>query len=127
MTINSKTPMSDLPWKRRAAWSLIAIGVLLLSVYGFQTWRELQFAGRVARGEIQVETLRGWMTLSYVAKTTGVPEIALRRALGVPETGHGERNLRQWFEAAGLDPLAGRQAIEAVILDAGRPTTGLPR
>lgn len=98
-----------------AALALVA-GLALAALYGVRAWHQWQFAQRVARGELRVETLRGWMTLGYVAQVHGVPASELRAALGLPAQGHDERSLRQWFDAAGIEPDVGRRRIEDLIL-----------
>lgn len=104
--------------RRRLGWAAIVAGIVLLAVFGVRGWQQYQFAQRVASGQIQVESLRGWMTLPYVARVYGVPEERLRAALGVAATGGDARSLREWFEVAGLQPQDGRQRLEAVILQA---------
>jgi hypothetical protein len=94
----------------------MAIGGVLIAIFGLRAWHQLEFDARVRRGEVQVDTLRGWMTLPYIAHTYGVPETELRRTLGAPATGDGQRSLREWIDATGRDPLTVRQAIEAQIL-----------
>ncbi|MGE0312543.1 MAG: hypothetical protein AB7P21_13090 [Lautropia sp.] len=101
---------------RRLALAVLVLGLSLVAFFGLRWWHELQFAQHVARGEIRVEQVRGWMTLPYLARAHRVAEGALRDAIGAPATGHEQRSLRQWFDALGLDPVAGRRAIEAVIL-----------
>lgn len=123
-------PASDAPASRRGLrWlgaAAIAVGVVLLVAFGLRGWHQYQFAQRVASGQIQVETLRGWMTLPYIAQLYGVPEARLREALGVPATGGEQRSLRDWIKLAGLEPLEGRQRLEAVILQARRAPEKAP-
>ncbi len=70
----------------------------------------------VAAGQIKLESLRGWMTLPYIAKVYGVPESRLRETLGLPPTGDEDRSLRSWLDLQGIDPVSGRARIEALIL-----------
>jgi hypothetical protein len=102
--------------RRWPALLAVAVGALLIAVFGVRAWHQFQFEARVGRGEVQVETLRGWMTLPYIARTYGVPESALRSELGAPATGQGQRSLRDWIDATGRDPATVRAAIEALIL-----------
>ena len=102
--------------RRALAWLAIVVGLLLIGAFSVRTWMQYEFTQRVARGEIQVETLRGWMTLPYIAQVYRVPESELRATLGLPATGNDERSLRQWFDAAGIEPKTGRARIEALIL-----------
>jgi len=106
---------------------VLVAGLALVSVFGVRAWNQWQFAQRVARGEIQVETLRGWMTLSYIARVHGVPESDLRAALALPAKGDDSRSLGEWFEVAGIEPRSGRRAIEALILAQRRKADGAPR
>lgn len=94
----------------------IAIGLVLLVLFGIRMWHQYEYAQRVASGEIQVESLRGWMTLPYIARVYGIPEAALREALGLPASGDEERSLQSWFDLRGIDPVTGRAAVEALIL-----------
>ena len=107
------------PRRRPRRWPAVlalVLGLGLTTIFGVRAWNQWQYAQRVARGEVQVEALRGWMTLPYIARTYRVPEAALRGALGVAASGDADRSLREWFEVAGIEPLAGRRAIEALIL-----------
>lgn len=100
----------------------IVAGLTLLGLFGARTWHQYQYAQRVASGQIKVETLRGWMTLPYIAKAYGVPESRLRETLGLPATGDEDRSLRSWFDLQGIDPEAGRARVEALIqAESNRP------
>ncbi len=112
---------------RWVAWLALCAGIVLIAVFGLRSWNQWQFTQRVARGEVQVETIRGWMTLPYIARVHGVPESELRAAIGAPVAGHEERSLRDWFGATGIDPVSGRRAVEALILARGRIATGALR
>lgn len=104
-------------WPRRLAVAALVVGVLLMSVFAWRAWRQHDYQTRLAAGEIQVETLRGWMTLSYIERVHGVPEAQVREALGLPASGGDDLSLHDWFGAQGIDPLEGRKKIEALILE----------
>ncbi|MBL0419022.1 hypothetical protein JI739_01560 [Ramlibacter sp. AW1] len=106
--------------RRWLAIALLVAGSALVAASGLQAWHAWQLARRLEAGEIRVETLRGWMTLPYIAQVYGVPEARLREAIGAPPLGGDERSLRTWFSVLQLDPLTGRQRLEQVILDKGR-------
>ena len=108
--------------RRWLALLVLFLGAMLVVVFGLRTWHQLEFSQRVERGEIQVQTLRGWMTLPYIAQTYGVPQAELRAAIHAPATGNDDRSLRVWFKLTGTDPATGRQAIEALILAYREPT-----
>ena len=115
-----KTPNASRPRLARwIGWVALSGGIVLVAMFGLRGWKQWQFTERVARGEVQVQTVRGWMTLPYIARLHGVPESALRAAIGAPVAGHEERSLRDWFGATGLSPEAGRRAVEELILARG--------
>ncbi|MGE0351156.1 hypothetical protein [Hydrogenophaga sp.] len=115
--MSSHPPSSPLQRTRRWLGILAVVaGLALLGLFGARAWHQYQYAQRVAAGQVRVETLRGWMTLPYIAKVYGVPESRLRETLGLPATGDEDRSLRNWLEVQGIDPVAGRARVEALIL-----------
>jgi len=102
----------------RRWWFLLVllVGVAMLVFFGLRAWRQMDFAQRVESGAVQVETLRGWMTLSYIERVYGVPEAEQRAALGLPATGFEDRSLREWLDSQGQDAEAGRRVVETLIL-----------
>lgn len=104
----------------------LVLGLALVLVSGMRAVQAWRLATLVATGQVQVQTLRGWMTLPYIARLYRVPERDLRQAIGAPPTGGADRSLRAWFHYLGLDPLAGRQRLEQVILQQGGAGTESP-
>jgi hypothetical protein len=104
-------------WPRRLAVAALLVGVLLMSVFAWRAWRQHDYQTRLAAGEIQIDTLRGWMTLSYIERVHGVPETRVREVLGLPGTGGDDLSLHDWFGEQGIDPLEGRKKVEALILE----------
>lgn len=95
---------------------ILVVGVALIALFGVRLLNQLDYSRKVQSGEIQVETLRGWMTLPYIARTYGVEETTLRAALGVAAQGNSERSLREWIDVSGQDPAAARQIVEKLIM-----------
>lgn len=116
------TSVATPPGGRRVARILAVLalvaGLLVTAVFAWRAWRQHDYEQRLASGQVQVETLRGWMTLPYIERAHGVPQSRMRAALGLPAQGGDERSLRDWFELQGIDPVQGRQKIEALILQA---------
>lgn len=112
-------------WPRRWAVLALALGLLLVAVYAWRAWRQHEYQLRLEAGEVQVETLRGWMTLSYIARVHGVPEAQIRSTLGLPAQGGDNKSLREWLDDAGIDPVRGRQAVETLILRQTPSGTGV--
>ena len=105
----------------RVRWtSVLALiaGLGLVIFFAFKTWHQWTLGQRINSGEVQVETLRGWMTLPYIEKTYGVRQAEIRTALGLPESGFEERSLKDWLEITNQDPVLGRRKVEALILQA---------
>ena len=103
----------------RGRWpSLLAVvaGLALVAFFSVRAWHQWSYAQRVESGSVQVEDLRGWMTLAYVEKVYKVPQSRVRETLGLPASGFEERSLKDWFDATGQDPSAGRRKVEALIL-----------
>lgn len=95
---------------------ILIVGAALMVLFGVRVLNQLDYSRKVQSGEIQVETLRGWMTLPYIARTYGVEENTLRAALGVATQGNSERSLREWIDVSGQDPAAARQIVEKLIM-----------
>lgn len=95
---------------------ILVVGVALIALFGVRMLNQLDYSRKVQSGEIQVETLRGWMTLPYIARTYGVEETTLRAALGVAAEGESERSLREWIDASGRDPTLARKNVEQLIM-----------
>jgi hypothetical protein len=110
---------------------LVIVGLGLVGVFGTRAYRaysRLQPAG-LAAGTSDVEAIRGWMTLPYIARAYGVPEDALFAALYIPKAGNQQLSVRQLVAKYDRDPLATRQAIQQVLLDKQRvptPSRGTP-
>lgn len=107
--------------RRWLAVAAVLVGMTLVVGFGWRAWKQVQFNQRVASGEIKVETLRGWMTLTYIEQVYGVPQAELRQALGLPATGFENRSVHDWGEEAHLDPVASRHIIEGLILKHAPP------
>ncbi len=74
----------------------LAAGAVLTGYYGVRT---VKSAARVAlRGfdaqRPDVEAIRGWMTVPYIAKTFGLSAEDLYEGLGVPDEGAGGKSLQ---------------------------------
>ena len=105
----------------RVRWtSVLALiaGLSLVVFFAFKAWHQWSLNQRISSGVVQVESLRGWMTLPYIEKTYGGRQAEIRIALGLPESGFEERSLKDWLEITNQDPVLGRRKVEALILQA---------
>jgi len=82
-------------WIRAGFVALIVAGVLLTAFFGLRAVRSylrLRNAG-LQPGVADVEAIRGWMTIPYIAEAYGVPQDILFAALDVPPAGNEARSL----------------------------------
>ena len=97
--------------------ALIVIGLALVFFFGRGFWRDymrLQQRG-LQPGVTDVEAIRGWMTLPYVARAYGVPEAELFEALGIPQAENQGLSIKQLADKYGKDPNAIRETVQTVI------------
>ena len=106
---------------RYLALLALVVGLVLTSVFAWRGWRQWEYQQRLADGQVQVEALRGWMTLPYIERTHGLPQSVARAALGLPAEGGDDRSLHEWFDISGMDPVVGRSRVEALILGRSHP------
>jgi membrane-associated protein len=96
---------------RRAALVLFAIALLPTLWLGMRTYRSLLVLhSAYEAGAPATSSIRGWMTLPYIAATYHTSEAALRERLA-PPIADSTANLRSLAKRAGISP---RQYIELV-------------
>jgi hypothetical protein len=103
---------------------LLVLGLVLTVVFGgraLRNYQRLQLQ-KNPPGMVDVEAIRGWMTMPYIAQAYDVPEDELFAALGIPSEGNRNVPLRRLAERYGLDPALTRQQIQQAILRL-RPAT----
>ena len=119
------TPRSA--YRRVLTIILVVIGVALVGFFGLRAYRaytRFQPDAPVA-GLRDVEAIRGWMTLPYIARAYGVSEDALFEALTIPKAENARLSVKQLVAKYDRDPQATRQTIEQVLLrEQGVPTSG---
>jgi membrane protein DedA with SNARE-associated domain len=106
--------------------ALLVVGLGLVSFFGTRAERayyRLQ-QHQLASGTTDVEAIRGWMTLPYIAHAYGVPEDALFGALSIPKAGNERSSIKQLVTQYQRDPLTTRQTIQQVLLEYQRTPSG---
>jgi hypothetical protein len=76
---------------------LIVLGLILIGFFGFRAMRSflrIQFTG-LEPGVTDVELIRGWMTIPYIATAYGVPEAYIFEQIGVPPEDNQTKSLRR--------------------------------
>ena len=81
---------------------LIILGVVIVAFFGvravhaFRHIRDGGFGpGKPPPSETDVELIRDWMTIPYIARTYGVPDRMLFKELGIPDKDNLEKNLKE--------------------------------
>lgn len=116
--------MSDLSRTRKSriglllTIALVVVGLGLMLFFGaraYRDYRRLQERG-LAPGVTDVEAIRGWMTLPYLAQAYGVPEATLFEELGVPQEGNRRLSIKQLADKYARNPEEVRGAVQQAIL-----------
>lgn len=89
------TPTPSVDREKFVLRALVVLGIVLVTLFGF---RAAKSAVRVARHGLAPhnateESIRGWMTVPYVAEAFGVPEAYLFERLGVPAEQYRKRSI----------------------------------
>jgi membrane-associated protein len=93
------------PGMRRAAVILFAVMLLPTLWLGLRTYRSfLLLRSAYEAGAPATSSIRGWMTLPYIAAAYHVPETALRQRLALPPAADPDANLKSLAERAGISP-----------------------
>jgi hypothetical protein len=120
-------------WKKALVVGLILAGVLLSLVFAVRVVRSFQHARLIAgrrSGTLDVEMVRGWMPVPYVARMFGVPQDVLYHSLGITAEQAGRENLaslnRRFFPGQQGEVV---RRVKQAILDywATHPTPALPQ
>jgi len=86
---------------------LIIVGVLIITFFGVRAvhaFRHIRDGGfgpghpHPPPSETDVELIRDWMTIPYIARTYGVPDHMLFKELNIPEEGNREKSLKELNE-----------------------------
>ena len=109
MTANSKRV-------RRIAAAVFLIAVLPTVFFGLRTYGSFRLLhSAYAAGAPMTSSVRGWMTLAYVAATYRAPGAALAERLGLPPGTDPNTSLRTLAEQAGVAPSVYVQQVQHVL------------
>ena len=90
---------------RRTALVVFALALLPALWLGLRTYRSfLLLRSAYEVGAPATSSIRGWMTLNYIAATYHTSEAALRERLDLPPTTDPDANLKSLAERAGMPP-----------------------
>jgi len=112
---------------RRVAVWVFALSLLPTFVFGMRThgaYRVLRSAYEV--GAPATSSIRGWMTLDYVAATYHAPKRTLIARLGLPPGTAGDLSLMTLASRAGVMPPDYVTRVQRAIADFARPAAAAP-
>jgi len=103
---------------RRCAWLLFALALIPTLWFGLRTYRSLVLLrSAYEAGAPMTSSIRGWMTLEYIAATYHTPEAALIERLGLaPATAPGT-SLKVLAEQRGISPAQYVERVQHAIAD----------
>ena len=97
---------------------LLVLGLILILFFGFRAARSflrIQLTG-LEPGVTDVELIRGWMTIPYIAAAYNVPEAYIFEQIGIPQEDNQNKSLRRLnFDYFGGEPEAILEAVQAAI------------
>ena len=116
------------PKQRSLVTAILILGLILAIFFGLRllsTFREFRergapsvFLTEAGPAETDVERIRDWMTIPFIAKMYNVPPPVLYEALGISPRGNQEKSLRQlneeYFRGA---PGLVEEKIKAAVLE----------
>ena len=92
------------PVKQRLAIAgLVVLGILFVGFFGLRAARAARHIRDGGYGpgkplpasETDVELIRDWMTIPYIARTYGAPDRMLFKELKIPDEGNREKSLKE--------------------------------
>jgi len=86
--------------KKLVVATLIGLGLIMVLLFGLRLTRAIRHWGGPPHPQprattTDVELIRDWMTIPYIAKTYGVPDRMLFRELRIPDEGNREKSLKE--------------------------------
>jgi hypothetical protein len=122
--------MKTLSRERKIMLVLLTVGILLSAFFGLRAARSLARLHQdgLRPGETDVNAIRGWMTVPYIAKVYHVPPDYLYQQIGVPPAGNNAKSLgdlnREYFFG---QPGVVLQKVKDAILRYQKPASGIHR
>jgi len=103
---------------RRGAWVVFVLALLPTLWFGLRTYRSfVLLRSAYEAGAPITSSIRGWMTLDYIAATYHTPEAALIERLGLAPATDGGTSLKSLAERAGVSPPRYVERVQRAVAD----------
>lgn len=128
MNLPPEPPLSARSWSRILLIGLVVLGLFLTLFFGVRAVRSYLriWQTGLQPGVTDVEAIRGWMTIPYIARAYGVPEEVIFERLDIPPENNRARSLaelnRQYAPGQrGLVLKTAKQAVKAYLDEHAAP------
>ena len=112
---------------RRAAWLVFALALLPTLIFGMRTYYSYALLrSAYAAGAPMTSSLRGWMTLDYVAAAYHAPKAELVERLGLAATTAGGTSLMTLAGRVGVSPPEYVARVQRAIADVANQSSPAP-
>ena len=117
-----------LPLVQRAGiTALVIAGLALILFFGMRAYHDYERFQRIGSGITnEVQTIRGWMIIPYIAQSYEVPEEMLFDALHIPGHENRDLSLRQLASKYDRHPNTIRHTVQRAIVDFYHPPQHQP-
>jgi membrane protein DedA with SNARE-associated domain len=114
-------------WLHRLAVVVLMVATLATAWFGLRTYRSFLFLRTAYEaGAPMTSSIRGWMTLRYVATRYRVSEARLIMRLGLAPETDADTSLKSLAEKKGLAPIQYIQQIQQAVADVAPPDAAQP-
>jgi Tfp pilus assembly protein PilE len=114
-------------WQRALLVVLLIVAVLAAVMYGVRTYRSYQVLRSAQQlGERDLGSIRGWMTLGFIARTYHVPEDALIARLGLPPDTSPHTDIRSLARQHGRSVTDAVQEVQRAVAELRRSAPPQP-
>ena len=103
-------------WQRRVLFLFFGIVALAVATFGLRTYRSfLLLYSAYELGVPDASSVRPWMTMDYVTRAYGLPELALAERLGLPLGIDPSSTLKSLAQKQGVSPFQYLRQIQEAI------------
>jgi hypothetical protein len=115
-------------WYQIVVIVLLMVGIILTAFFGVRLVHSAAqlHHNRLPPGTTDVQLIRGWMTIPYIARVYRVPEAYLWQGLGIPEAGNRHRSIEALGVELGYSETKMLDKVQAIILTYQAQHTPVP-